>query len=154
MSEKEFNEIKSTIENAQKSGTLNVNDTTLQSHGKCMGMDTFSWLNPNISVLEKTIDTFPFSTIWLGNYAEIQEFISVQEQNYNKVEQFILYGRCEDIVKTRNKITHFSNLTEALESLAFFSINPGILIFTTSDSDSPYSMKVFNEYIIKIQKNK
>ena len=28
MGEKEFNEIKSTIENAQKSGTLGINDTT------------------------------------------------------------------------------------------------------------------------------
>jgi len=154
MGEKEFNEIKSTIENAQKSGTLGIHDTTLQSHGKCMGMDTFSWVNPKISVLEKTIDTFPFSTIWLGNNAEIQEFISVQDQNYSKVEQFILYGKCEDIVKTRNKITHFSSLAEALDSLAFFTINPGILVFTASDSDSPYSIRFFNEYILKVQKNK
>ena len=154
MGEKEFNEIKSTIENAQKSGTLGINDTTLQSHGKCMAMDTFSWLNPNISVLDKTIDSFPFSTIWLGNYSEIEDYISIQDQNYNKVEQFILYGRCADIVKTRNKVTHFSSLAEALESLAFFSINPGILIFTASDSDSPYSMKIFNEYILKVQKNR
>ena len=70
------------------------------------------------------------------------------------VEQFILYGRCDDIVKTRNKITHFSSLAEALESLAFFTMTPGILVFTASDSDSPYSMRFFNEYILKVQKNK
>ena len=154
MGEKELNEIKSTIEKAQKSGSIGKNDTTLQSHGKVMAMDAFSWLNPNISVLDKTIDSFPFSTIWMGNYSEIEDYISEHDQNYNKLEQFIVYGKCEGIVKSRNKITHFSNLHEALESLAFFSIKPGILIFTATDSDSPYSMKIFNEYILKVHKNR
>mgnify|MGYP001425386555 CR=1 FL=1 len=63
MGEKEFNKIKDAISVAQSSGSLSSGDTTLQSHGKFLGMDAFSWHNPNIAVLDKTIESFPIRSI-------------------------------------------------------------------------------------------
>ena len=44
----------------------------LKPHGKYFGMDTFSCLNPDLDVLEKTIMNFPFDLLWIGNQNEIK----------------------------------------------------------------------------------
>ncbi len=153
MSEKEFDDIMRTFESAHQARTTKGIESTLKSHGKCFGMDAFSWHNPNVSVLEKTIGSFPFSTIWIGNEAEIKEFIASDESNYTKIEQYIVYGDSDEAA-SRKKITHVRQLSEALQSMPFFTSVPGILIFTASDADSPFSMGKFEEFISSHQQSK
>ena len=47
--------------------------------GKYLGMDTFSWHNPDLELLEKTIASFPFDLLWVGNENEIKGFL---DENY------------------------------------------------------------------------
>ena len=34
---------------------------TMNAHGKVMGMDTFSWVNPQIDALASALESFPFT---------------------------------------------------------------------------------------------
>lgn len=144
MEEKEFNKIKDAISVAQSSGSLSSGDTTLQSHGKFLGMDAFSWHNPNVAVLDKTIESFPFRTVWLGNASEVNQYIEAHDNGGDKVEQYLIYGVPNDIVKKQEHISYFENVSIAIQNLGGFSLKPGILLFTASDSDSPYSIKCFS----------
>ena len=144
MEEKEFNKIKDAISVAQSSGSLSSGDTALQSHGKFLGMDAFSWHNPNVAVLDKTIESFPFRTVWLGNASEVNQYIETYDNGGDKVEQYLIYGVLKDMVKKQEHITYFKNVSKAIQNLDGFTLKPGILLFTASDSDSPYSMKCFS----------
>jgi hypothetical protein len=144
MGEKEFNKIKDAISVAQSSDSLSSGDTTLQSHGKFLGMDAFSWHNPNVAVLDKTIESFPFRTVWLGNASEVNKYIDNYDKNGVKVEKYLTYGVPKDIVKKKEHVSYFESVPKAINDLDHFKLQPGILLFTASDSDSPYSIKCFS----------
>lgn len=149
MIEKEFDKIRSAIAKAQELTQLSSSASSLKSHGKLFGMDAFSWHNPNISVLAKTIESFPFKTIWLGNHAEIDAHINLYGENHKKPIDYIVYGECQDI-EINKDIKHFINIKEAMHQLNDFSFTPGILVFTASDSDGPYAMNYFSSLFSKL----
>ena len=149
MIEKEFDKIRSAIAKAQELSQSSSSVSSLRSHGKLFGMDAFSWHNPNISVLAKTIESFPFKTIWLGNYAEIDAHINLYGDNCKKPVDYIVYGECQDIV-IKKDIKHFVDIKQAIDHLNNFSFTPGILVFTASDSDGPYSMNYFSSLFSKL----
>ena len=150
MGEKEFNKIKDAISIAQSSGSMSSSDTTLQSHGKFLGMDAFSWHQPNMAVLDKTIESFPFRTVWLGNASEVNQYIDTYDKQGDKVEQYIIYNVQKDIAKKQEHIKYTGSVSSAIKSLDQFTIQPGILLFTASDSDSPFSMKYFSSLFSKL----
>lgn len=149
MIEKEFDKIRSAIAKAQELTQLSSSTSSLKSHGKLFGMDAFSWHNPNISVLAKTIESFPFKTIWLGNFAEIDAHINLYGDNHKKPVDYIVYGECQDIVINKG-IKHFVDINEAIHHLNDFSFKPGILVVTASDSDGPYVMNYFSSLFSKL----
>jgi hypothetical protein len=144
MGEKEFNKIKDAISVAQSSDSLSSGDTTLKSHGKFLGMDAFSWHNPNVAVLDKTIESFPFRTVWLGNASEVNQYVDNYDKNGVKVEKYLIYGVPKDIVNKKEHVSYFESVPKAINNLDHFKLQPGILLFTASDSDSPYSIKYFS----------
>ena len=150
MIEKEFDKIKSAIAKAQEIASLGSSETALQSHGKLFGMDAFSWLNPNISVLEKTIESFPFRTVWLGNAAEISAYRKSYDLNGERIERYMVFGESDDIVKDQKNIEHYPNLKSSFEALESYSFSPGVLLFTASDSDSQYAMNYFSSLFSKL----
>ena len=151
MGEKEFNKFKDTISVTQLSGLTSSDDTALQSHGKFLGMDAFSWHNPNIAVLYKTIESFPFRTVWLGNNSEVNQYIDSYDKYGDKVEHYLIYGVQKDMVKKQKHITYFESVSRAIENLDDFTLKPGILLFTASDSDSPYSINYFSSLFSQLQ---
>jgi len=113
-------------------------------------MDAFSWHQPNMAVLDKTIESFPFRTIWLGNASEVNQYIDTYDNQGDKVEQYIIYNVQKDIVKKQEHIKYTGSVSSAIQSLDQFTIQPGILLFTASDSDSPFSMKYFSSLFSKL----
>ena len=150
MIEKEFDKIKIAIAKAQEIASLGSSETTLKSHGKLFGMDAFSWLNPNISVLEKTIESFPFHTVWIGNAAEINAYIESYDLDRTKVDRYIVFGKSDDIVNDQNNTEHFPDLNTSFDALERSSVNPGVLLFTASESDSQYAMNYFSTLFSKL----
>ena len=113
--------------------------------GKYLGMDTFSWHNPDLELLEKTIESFPFDLIWVGNKNEIEGFLNKHHGAENKINRCIVYGAHSD--NCSNKIISASTIQVALNHLDNITFKPGILLFTASDSDSEYSMRFFEKHI-------
>jgi len=151
MIEKEFDKIKIAIAKAQEIASLDSFETTLQSHGKLFGMDAFSWLNPNLSVLEKTIESFPFRTVWLGNAAEIRAYMKSYDLDGKKVERYMVFGESDDIVNDHKNIERFPSLKTSFDALNAGAFSPGVLLFTASDSDSQYAMNYFSSLFSKLK---
>lgn len=138
MSEQELNKIESQLVAARKSGLLKLNETSLQSQGKLFGMDAFSWIYPNIEVLNSTLNSFPFEVLWIGNQTEI-DFI-LNENN-------VLDSR----VRTKLIYSDGKELNEIFKSITEFSFKPGIMLFTSTDTDSEYYFNLFKEYLALVQ---
>ena len=138
MSEQELNKIESQLVAARKSGLLKLNETSLQSQGKLFGMDAFSWIYPNIDVLNSTLNSFPFEVLWIGNKTEINLILS---------ENNVLDSR----VRTKLVYSDGKELNDILKSITEFSFKPGILLFTSTETDSEYYFNLFKEYLALVQ---
>jgi hypothetical protein len=138
MSEQELNKIESQLLAARKSGLLKLTETSLQSQGKLFGMDVFSWLYPNIEVLNSTLNSFPFEVLWVGNKTEINLVLS---------ESNVLDSR----VRTKLIYSDGKELDDILKSITKFSFKPGILLFTSTETDSEYYFNLFKEYLAFVQ---
>jgi hypothetical protein len=138
MSEQELNKIESQLVAARKSGLLKLNETSLQSQGKLFGMDAFSWIYPNIDVLNSTLNSFPFEVLWIGNKTEINLILS---------ENNVLDSR----VRTKLVYSDGQELNDILKSITEFSFKPGILLFTSTETDSEYYFNLFKEYLALVQ---
>jgi hypothetical protein len=138
MSEQELNKIESQLVAARKSGLLKLNETSLQSQGKLFGMDVFSWIYPNIDVLNSTLNSFPFEVLWIGNKTEINLVLS---------ENNVLDSR----VRTKLIYSDGKELNEILKSITESAFKPGILLFTSTDTDSEYYYNLFKEYLALVQ---
>lgn len=113
--------------------------------GKYLGMDTFSWHNPDLELLEKTVSSFPFNLLWLGNENEIKGFLHKSYAVEDKINSCIVYGPCSG--NCSNKIISIQSIREAINHLNKLTFKPGILLFTASDSDSEFSLRFFEEFI-------
>lgn len=138
MSEQELNKIESQLVAARKSGLLKLNETSLQSQGKLFGMDVFSWIYPNIDVLNSTLNSFPFEVLWIGNKTEINLVLS---------ENNVLDSR----VRTKLIYTDGKELNDILKSISESAFKPGILLFTSTETDSEYYYNLFKEYLALVQ---
>lgn len=138
MSEQELNKIESQLVAARKSGLLKLNETSLQSQGKLFGMDVFSWIYPNIDVLNSTLNSFPFEVLWIGNKTEINLVLS---------ENNVLDSR----VRTKLVYNNGKELNDILKSISESVFKPGILLFTSTDTDSEYYFNLFKEYLALVQ---
>ena len=119
--------------------------------GKYLGMDTFSWHNPDLELLEKTIASFPFDLLWVGNENEIKGFLDKNYVVETKINRCIVYGLCID--NCSNKIISVPSVREAINHLNKLTFKPGILLFTASDSDSEFSIRFFEKYISETHLN-
>lgn len=138
MSEQELNKIESQLVEARKNGLLKLNETSLQSQGKLIGMDVFSWIYPNIDVLNSTLNSFPFEVIWIGNQTEINLILN---------EKNVLDSR----VRTKLIYTDGKELNDILKSIAEYTFKPGILLFTTTETDSEHYFNLFKEFLAMVQ---
>ncbi|MBM3185425.1 MAG: hypothetical protein FJZ67_03930 [Bacteroidetes bacterium] len=138
MSEQELNKIESQLVAARKSGLLKLNETSLQSHGKLVGMDVFSWIYPNFEVLNSTLNSFPFEVLWIGNKTEINLVLSENNVLDSRVRTKLVYADGEE-------------LNVILKSMTESAFKPGILMFTSTDTDSEYYFNLFKEYLALVQ---
>jgi hypothetical protein len=138
MSEQELNKIESQLVAARKSGLLKLNETSLQSQGKLFGMDAFSWIYPNIDVLNSTLNSFPFEVLWIGNQTEIDLILSENNVLDSRVRTTLVYSDGKE-------------LNDILKSITEFSFKPGILLFTSTETDSEYYFNLFKEYLALVQ---
>lgn len=142
MSEKEKSGVKNFVE---QSSELSISRTgTLMPKGKLFGMDAFVWLYPWLETLSSTIQSFPFDVVWVGNGAEIEAILEQNPSIESKVLCYLIIGE----TKFKNeKSLNFTDINEALKSIKENSKKPGIILFTSTDSNTEYTNRQINNYL-------
>jgi hypothetical protein len=146
MSEKEKSGVKNFVE---QSSELSISRTgTLMPKGKLFGMDAFVWLYPGLETLSSTIQSFPFDVIWVGNGAEIEAILEQNPSIESKVLCYLIIGETEF---KNEKSLNFTDINEALKSIKENSKKPGIILFTSTDSNTEYTNRQINNYLELVQ---
>lgn len=146
MSEKEKITSESFIE---KSAEFSIQRTgTLMPKGKLFGMDAFVWLYPEVKILSSTIESFPFDVVWIGNAAEMEAILEQNPSINNKILRYLVIGEIE----FRNeKSLNLADINEALKLIKENSKKPGILLFTSTDSNTEYTNRQINSFLELVQ---
>lgn len=146
MSDKEKSSVKGFVE---KSADLAITRTgTLMPKGKLFGMDAFVWLYPGVDTLSSTIESFPFDVVWIGNGAEMEAILEQNPAIESKVLRYLIIGETNF---KNEKCLFFNDITEALKSIKENSKKPGIILFTSSDSNTEYTNRQINNYLELVQ---
>ena len=146
MSEKEKSGVKNFIE---QSSELSISRTgTLMPKGKLFGMDAFVWLYPGVETLSSTIESFPFDVVWIGNGSEMEAILEQNQTIETKVLRYLIIGETEF---KNEKCLYFADINEALKSIKENSKKPGIVLFTSTDSNTEYTNRQINNYLELVQ---
>lgn len=146
MSEKEKSGVKNLVE---QSSELSISRTgTLMPKGKLFGMDAFVWLYPGVETLSSTIESFPFDVVWIGNGAEMEAILEQNPSIESKVLRYLIIGETEF---KNEKCLYFADINEALKSIKENSKKPGIVLFTSTDSNTEYTNRQINNYLELVQ---
>lgn len=124
--------------------------TSLQPKGKLFGMDVFLWVFPGEKELASTIQSFPFPVLWIGNATEISSVVNENPDIRERIQKVIVLG--DEKTQTMNAV-QAEQMEDVLTQIKEWSFKPGILLFTSTDSDTEHNVHVFNQYleIAKIQ---
>lgn len=146
MSEKEKSGVKNFVE---QSSELSISRTgTLMPKGKLFGMDAFVWLYPGVETLSSTIESFPFDVVWIGNGEEMEAILEQNPSIESKVMRYLIIGETEF---KNEKCLYFADINEALKSIKENSKKPGIVLFTSTDSNTEYTNRQINNYLELVQ---
>jgi len=146
MSEQEKGKLKDLVE--QRSEVSITRTGSLIPKGKLFGMDTFVWLYPGVETLSSTIESFPFDVVWIGNGAEMEAILEQNTSIESKVIRYLIIGETEF---KNEKCLLYPNINEALKSIKENSKKPGIILFTSTDSNTEYTNRQINNYLELVQ---
>ncbi len=137
---------------ARERGLKNLQEEGLKPHGKLLGMDVFSWQNPDVYLLINTMHSFPFPVIWIAQSVDWDRVISEDKSILDQLEVTIIYDGPSDErysvhSKEPFKIVKKSSLQNALEYLNRLNAFKSVLLFTSSGADRMDRLEEFNEYL-------
>lgn len=146
MSDKEKSGVKNFVE--QNSELSISRKGTLMPKGKLFGMDVFIWLYPDVESLNPTIESFPFDVVWIGNSSEMEAILEQNPTIEKKVLHYLIIGETEF---KNEKCLYFADINEALKSIKENSKKPGIVLFTSTDSNTEYTNRQINNFLELVQ---
>jgi hypothetical protein len=135
------------LQNREKEITIRRTGS-LQPKGKLFGMDAFVWLYPGVETLSSTIQSFPFDVIWIGNGSEMEAILAENEGLESKVTNYFVIGESEF---KNEKCLRFDDINDALKAIKEKVYKPGIILFTSTDSNTEYTNRQINNYLELVQ---
>lgn len=123
----------------------------MRAHGKVLGMDAFSWNNPEIDNLIMVINSFPFAVNWVGPHDQIKKCLEVSPELTFNIQSIIIYDRTSlqldrDTLSTIPNVACLEGTEDALSLLKAMHRQKNIFLFTTG-IDHEKSKAVFNAFI-------
>ena len=124
----------------------------MRAHGKVLGMDTFSWINPQIDNLATVLKSFPFTVIWVGSHDQVKACLENYPELADNVETVIIHDRSvlnlnREILRTIKNIACIDGTTEALEMSKSLKIKKGVLLYTTNCIEPKKDKEDFEQFI-------
>jgi len=112
----------------------------MKAHGKVLGMDAFSWINPDADTLVTVIESFPFAVHWIGAHDQIKMCLDSHPRLSESLQSVIVYDRAR-IDVGREALLNIPTLVclegteEALDLLKAMQREKSVFLFTTTTAN-------------------
>ncbi|MBL1281403.1 MAG: hypothetical protein COA33_014085 [Fluviicola sp.] len=122
------------------------------AHGKILGMDTFSWINPQMDALSSALQSLPFDIVWVGNHEQIINCLDIQPELAKSIETIIVHDnpilnlKKETLDKIKN-IVCLEGVSHALELIKAMKKEKCAFLFTTMGANAKKDKEEFEHYI-------
>jgi hypothetical protein len=109
----------------------------MKAHGKVLGMDTFSWINPDLDMLATVIDSFPFAVHWMGSHDQIARCLELHPELADSLQSIVIYDRTlaqisRELLKKVTNIACVDGTTDALQLLKAMQRGKSVFLFTST----------------------
>lgn len=138
---------------ARKANLKHVQElTSMKAHGKVLGMDTFSWVNPDMDALSSVINSFPFSVLWLSTREHFEIGCELCISIHEKLETLVIYDAQSNNLKGEllNQIDTVLCVNDVESALRFIrdKERQKMIFLFTSEGESSSDAKVkFDNWI-------
>lgn len=126
----------------------------MQAHGKIMGMDTFSWVNPNMDQLSSALISFPFQIIWISTHQQLKKSLAIEPSLSKSIETVILHNVTKSEIKdtelslTKN-VMSVSTTKEALQLASTLKKEKCVFLFSTEGNTAKEDKEEFEKFIAR-----
>ncbi len=124
----------------------------MNAHGKIMGMDCFSWMNPQVDALASVIESLPFQIIWVAQHDQIKTCINTYPNLTESIDTLIV---TDDVLLNldRERLNEVANIAcvegvdNALELLKTLKKEKAVFLFTSGGKKVQQDKHVFEQFI-------
>tara|TARA_B110000305_G_C19443459_1_gene643334 strand:- start:916 stop:1392 length:477 start_codon:yes stop_codon:yes gene_type:complete len=125
---------------------------TMNAHGKVMGMDTFSWVNPQIDALASALESFPFTILWVGSKKQVEDCLKNYKSLTDSIDTIIIHDFAEmmvgeNVFENIQNIACVEGLKHALPMIYALKKEKCAFLFTTEGANSKAEKKNFYSFI-------
>ncbi len=128
---------------------------SIRAHGKVAGMNTFSWVHPQVDVLANTIDSLPFMLTWVGCIDQVLDLVKAYPNVARKIRFAVVYdakGRDAEVnaMSELENVLCIDDLYAGLNFIRMSKKEDVSLLFTSDLTDWQERLKQFEMYISSI----
>lgn len=125
---------------------------SMQAHGKVLGMDTFSWMNPQVDMLATLLSSFPFSILWVGTYEQIQNCLKMYPELSGDIEAILIHNSSSMVLdKTAlqkiKTIACVDGMENALDLVKTMKLKKGVFIYTDENEEALKGKQIFEDFV-------
>jgi hypothetical protein len=125
---------------------------SMQAHGKILGMDTFSWMNPQTDMLATLLSSFPFSILWVGTLEQIQNCLKLYPELSGNIETILIHNSSSMVLnKTAlekiNTIACVDGMEHALDFVKTMKLKKGVFIYTDEKEEALKGKQIFEDFV-------
>lgn len=147
------NSVEEPLFEARKNGLQKVSKVeTMCAHGKILGMDTFSWVAPQVDKLATVIHSFPFKVLWIGSSDHIKLCLENYPELTNSIETIIIYDQpIHDMnIEFLQRIKDYvcvEGTSAALELAKSLKMKKRVFLFTINKAEAQEQKLKFEQFI-------
>lgn len=124
----------------------------MQAHGKILGMDTFSWMNPQVDMLATLLSSFPFSILWIGTHGQIDQCMRLYPELSGNIETILIHdtsslGLNKSALEKINTIACVDGVEHAFEFVKSMKLKKGVLMYTNENETAIADKGIFEEFV-------
>jgi len=138
---------------ARENGLKQVQQVdAMQAHGKILGMDTFSWMNPHVDMLATLLESFPFSVLWIGTRQQIEKCLELYPELNENIETILIHDDStmmggKSVLKNIKTIACVEGVENAFEFVKTMKLKKGVLMYTNENQTAVSDRKIFEEFV-------
>lgn len=109
----------------------------MKAHGKILGMDTFSWIAPEVETLAKAIESFPFPIHWVVDNLLAEQILEGYPELTNNIQSLMIFNKTMVNIN-RERLNEMPNvvcvedLSDCLTILKSMPKKKNVFLFTSS----------------------